>query len=151
VNRRAALRALNAIRGLALANWSDFARDAALCGAYRLNLSRGRHLYISDKVTCGRLDCWSTYRDLVKRYQASDRGAYILLDCEDAATAHAGWLASNHYRGVYVGLVVGRQVSHAIVGIEKTPGGPVEVCDPCRWYGMPPTTYDNPLWSKVTC
>ena len=146
-----ARRALSAIRGLALANWHDFAREPELCKSYLLNLSRGRILYVSDKVTCGRLDCWSTYRDLRRRYQSAKPTSYILLDCEDAAAAHAGWLASNGYRGVYVGLVVGRQVSHAIVGIEQSPGAPITICDPCRWFGMPPTTYENPLWSKLTC
>lgn len=135
----------DALAGMARANWYDFVQSPKLCEEYLENLKAGRCKYVADKVTCGFADCWSTYRSLCERY----KGKRILLDCEDAACAHAGWLRSQCYKKdkIFVGLVPGRKVSHAICGIKRD--GKMIIIDPARWFGMGPTTYNNPVWREV--
>ena len=142
---------------MARVNWYDFSQDKDLCKAYITNLRNRRHKYTPDKLTCGHDDCWSTYKSLVNRYQKHDPRATILLDCEDAACAHSGWLAAQCYAGdtVFVGLVPGRRVSHAVSGVLRGKPGPVNGPDririiaPARWFGMGPTSYENCVWKEV--
>lgn len=141
---------------MARVNWYDFANDPALCEAYARNLKSGRHKYVADKLTCGHDDCWSTYKSLRRRYQKDDPKGTILLDCEDAACAHAGWLAAQCFGdSIYVGLIPGRRVSHAIAGVMPASAGAlagedkIRIVDPARWFGMGETSYANPVWRKV--
>lgn len=143
MNRATAIKVVDALHGLALANWADFSENPELVRVYQRNLRSKNCKYVDDKLTCGKLDCWSTYRDLVERYP----GGPILGDCEDFATAHAAYLAYNCFQGVYVGLVVGKRVSHAIAGASKN--GTIQIIDPSRWFGMGETHYRNPLWRKL--
>lgn len=137
---------LSALHGLALANWSDFCRDRALAKAYARNLKERLHLYVADRVTCGRLDCWSRYRDLVARYPYP---AEVQLDCEDFACAHAAYMALTCHGAIYVGLVPGMRVSHAVCGVSDSNSplardlGGVRIIDPCLWAGMPSVPYDG--------
>lgn len=143
-----ARKVLSSLHGLAEANWSDFTRDARLCAAYKADLQAGRFKYTDDIVTCGRLDCWSTYKDLRARYRREPK---ILFDCEDIACAHAGWLAAQCHEGIHIGLIVGRRISHCILGVQQfaDPENPIQIVDPSRWFGMGPTSYANPLWKKL--
>lgn len=132
--------------GMARANWFEFQRDPVLCRRYLSDLRSGNHRYVADKITCGLPDCWSSYRGLVERYGKGP----LLLDCEDAACALSGWLASQCYKKdrILVGLVPGRKISHAITGVMK-PDGTITILDPARWAGMGPTSYENPVWRDV--
>lgn len=144
-----ALRIAEALRGLAQANWHEFAARPWLCRRYYANLRGARHKYVPDRETCGLADCWSTYLGLVTRYQASDSKALIMLDCEDATCAHMGWLASQCYKGpeLYVGLVPGVRVSHAVGRVVQ--GGKEFIVDPSRWFGMADTTYEDTVWVRL--
>lgn len=147
----------DALARMARVNWHDFTKDQDLCRRYIANLRNRRHRYTPDKLTCGHDDCWSTYKSLVRRYQKDDPHGLILLDCEDAACAHSGWLAAQCYGAdtVYVGLVPGRRVSHAVSGVLRgRPGatnGPdkIRIVDPARWFGMGPTSYANTVWREI--
>lgn len=137
------------LQSLAVQNAYAFSRSPELCAAYLRDLKDRRFSYVDDKLTCGLDDCWSSYRALRERYPKGK----IKLDCEDAASAHAGWLASRCYEKVWIGLVPGNRVSHAIVGVSK-PGildGKIRVIDPCRWFGMPPfgRPYSPVYWERV--
>lgn len=146
MNRALAGKITDALAGLARANVVEFQRSPDLCAAYLANLRAGRHKYTPDRVTCGYADCWSTYRALVERYPTGP----ILLDCEDAACAHSGWLATQCYADrIFVGLIPGSIISHAVSGVEKAGETVIQLVDPCIWYGMPPTRYDNPVWRPV--
>lgn len=161
----------DALCGLARSNWYEFAKDSRLCRRFIVNATSRKHLYRSDRSTCGFADCWSSYRALVIRYQTAHgrfcqcsdpickkkralvaaRPGVILLDCEDAACAVAGWLASqcNPQVRLLVGLVPGKVISHAIYGIQKKSDDSVIVRDPARWAGMGETTYENPVWRDI--
>lgn len=145
MNQATAQRVVNALANLARANWYDFVRSPALCVSFRVHLEENRFIYTADRITCGRADCWSTYRELLARYPDP---APILADCEDLACAYAAWWASQCLSGVYVGLVVGKKVSHCIAGFEDETGK-IQVADPSIWYGMGPTHYNDPLWVKI--
>lgn len=146
MDERTQQRILLALHDLARAQWHEFIRSPSLCSAYEKNLKAGRHKYVSDKITCGHDDCWSLYSDLVQRYKTGP----IKLDCEEASTVHAAWLASQCYAGIYIGFVPGKQISHCVMGVEKK--GKILVVDPSRWYGMGPTTYAKVIWRKLsTC
>jgi hypothetical protein len=135
----------DALQSLALANWHEFVKSPALCRLYWTNLSERKHVYVPDRITCGLADCWSSYRALCERYRYPSP---VFLDCEDAACAHAGWLAAQCYTDrVLVGIVPGRRISHAICGIERD--GKKIVIDTARWFGMEPTHYENPVWRYV--
>lgn len=140
-------RILTALHGLSTANWYEFGRSPALCARYLRNLRLGRHKYIDDRITCGEPDCWSLYRDLCARYPDESKPLY--LDCEDAASAHAGWMAAQCWRGVNIGFVPGERVSHAIVGI-KSRDGKMRIVDPCLWYGMQSTSYAGAIYRELT-
>lgn len=144
-----ALRIATALKGLAEANWHEFSKRPWLCRRYYANLKGGKHKYVPDRETCFLPDCWSTYLGLVTRYQAKDPGGLILLDCEDATCAHMGWLASQCYRGpeLYVGLVPGRKVSHAVGRVVQN--GKDHIVDPSRWFGMADTTYEDTVWVRL--
>lgn len=137
---------VSALHGMARANWYEFARSPELCRSYYENLRARRFKYVPDRYTCGHPDCWSTYRALAERYP---EGQKILLDCEDAACAHAGWLASQCYTDaeILVGLVPGVKISHAVCGVRQ--GGRTYVVDPSRWFGMGPTHYEGVQWKDV--
>jgi hypothetical protein len=147
----------DALARMANVNRHDFSQDQSLCEAYKRNLRNKRHKYVSDKLTCGHDDCWSTYKSLVRRYQKDDPNGTIELDCEDAACAHSGWLAAQCYGAdtCYVGLVPGRRVSHAVSGVLRGKpsaiNGPerIQIIDPARWFGMGPTSYNNIVWRQV--
>lgn len=147
-------RITESLLGMAQANWHEFSISPKLCALYAKNMADGRHTYISDKITCGFADCWSSYRGLAERYPKGP----VYLDCEDAATAHAGWLASQRYtlgEPIYVGLVPGKRISHAIAGVGTNPlatrpeDDTIRIVDPSRWYGMAPTSYDKVFWRRV--
>lgn len=133
----------DALHGLARANWHDFAAFPTLCAEFASRLRAKGFRYTPDRITCGMADCWSTFKDLAARYPDSP----ILADCEDLACAYSGWLASRCYSGVYVGLVPGKRVAHAVSGIEKD--GRIQVVDPSRWYGMRETHYNGIVWRKL--
>lgn len=136
----------DALHHLAEANWYEFRKSPALARAYRENLAAGRHQYVADKATCGLPDCWSTYRILVERYGGDSA---ILGDCEDFACAHAAHLANlGGPDRVYVGLIPGRHIAHAVAGIEDR-RGIIQVLDPALWAGMKPTHYENPVWRQL--
>ncbi len=137
---------VSALLGMARANWFDFQRDPQLCKDYFAALKAKRFKYVPDRVSCGEPDCWSLMRDMLRRYPAP---MFVLGDCEDFACAYAAWLASQCFEGVYIGLVPGVRIAHAICGVEQ-PGKKVRVIDPSRWYGMRPTHYRNVLWRKVS-
>jgi hypothetical protein len=141
---------VESLRGLARANWYEFATRPWLCRRYRENLTKRRHRYVADRITCGLADCWSSYLILVTRYQSQDPTAPIPLDCEDCTCAHMGWLASQCYRGpkLYVGLVPGVKVSHAVGRVVQD--GKDHIVDPSRWFGMGPTSYDGAVWLELT-
>jgi hypothetical protein len=145
VSPEAAQRVVAALHGLCLANWSDFCRYPEALRAYERNLRAGRHVYVSDQLTCGRPDCWSTYRDLVKRYPSGSEP--LMLDCEDAASAHIAYLAATCHQDLYMGLICGNPISHAVGAVKKN--GKIVIVDPSRWYGMGETVYDNPVLRKV--
>ena len=139
------------LQSLAVQNAYAFSQSPALCASYLQDVKRHRFRYVDDKLTCGLDDCWSSYRALKERYG----DGLIKLDCEDAASAHAGWLASRCYEKVWIGLVPGNRVSHAIVGVSRPGGaflgGKIRIIDPCRWYGMPPfgRPYKPVFWERV--
>lgn len=135
---------LDALHGLARANWYDFHTSPAVCKGYYKALAEKRFKYVPDKFSCGALDCWSTARDMLRRYPEPMK---VLGDCEDFACAYAGWLASQCFTGVEVGLVVGKRVSHAILAVNKN--GERHIIDPSRWYGMPETHYNGAIWRKL--
>jgi hypothetical protein len=138
---------LSALHGLALADWSDFCRSPSLVKAYERNLRDSLHLYVADRITCGRLDCWSRYKDLVSRYPYPQ---HIQLDCEDFACAHAAYMARSCYGPIYVGLVPGARVSHAVCGVgDSSSPDNVKLVDPCLWAGMPPVPYDGVRWKLL--
>lgn len=134
------------LENLARANWFAFASTPKLCQQYREDIKASRWIYTPDSATCLYPDCWSTYEGLLRRYPPPQR---IKFDCEDIACAHAGWLASQCLgRGkVFIGLVPGMKISHAVCGFKREDG--IEVIDPCRWFGMRPTTYDGVFWKEV--
>jgi hypothetical protein len=140
---------VQALQGLARANAHDFSEDARLCARFFRRLKEKRFRYTADRVTCGFLDCWSTFRDLERRYPYP---APILADCEDLACAYSGWLASRCYKGIYVGLKPGKRVAHAVSGIARGKGTKttIAIIDPSVWYGMPPTGYDGTKWALVS-
>lgn len=142
---------------LARVNAFEFQRSPALGKKFLKDLSRGRFRYVDDALTCGRADCWSSYRALSERY---GKGNTVLFDCEDGAAALSGYLASQCYGGVYIGLVPppagpripGRPlVSHAVSGIRQ--GDAIQILDPSRWYGMGPfgRPYEPVWWGEVKC
>lgn len=145
MDSRTANMVVDALQGLARANWHDFVSSAALCESYAKRLHSKGFRYTPDRVTCGMTDCWSTYKDLESRYPYP---APILADCEDLACSFSAWLASRCYDGVYVGLVPGKRVAHAISGVERA-RGKIEILDPSRWYGMGETHYNGVLWRKL--
>ncbi len=144
---------LDALVALTQRNVADFCKSPILRRKYLENLSAGNHIYVSDYLTCGWPDCWSTYQDLVKRYPKGP----VLLDCEDAAAAHIGWLFSECKKGLYIGLCPGKAISHAIGGVDrKTPdvdqsktGKNVYIVDPALWFGMPTMVYKSVFWRKI--
>lgn len=154
---RIAWQIVDALHDLAVANHIDFVKRPGLSELWLANLREGLHVYVSDKVTCGWLDCWSTYKDLIDRYQKQGVRGPVLQDCEDAACSWAGWMTANCFGGVYVGLVPGKKISHAIAGADyETPdednaltGRNISIVDPARWYGMTATTYPKVYWKKV--
>ena len=161
----------DALCGLARANWYEFAKDPALCRAFNENYLGGKHRYFSDKSTCGLADCWSSYKILVERYQrphfrfcrcsapicqnkrrlVAKHPGIILLDCEDAACALAGWLSAQCFTKdrILVGLVPGETISHAIMGAQR-PDGSVTISDPALRAGMRTTEYKARIcWRDV--
>lgn len=148
-----AWRIVDALHGLAVANYHDFMASDELSKLYLDNLRAGKHVYVADLITCGWVDCWSTYRDMVRR----NPDGIIRQDCEDAACSWAGWMTANCHSGIYVGLVPGKVISHAIAGADlKTPeadnattGRNITIVDPARWYGMAETKYPKVFWKKV--
>lgn len=146
MERSKAERILKALRGLARNNVYEFCRSPRLLSAYWDNFTNRRHRYVADRVTCGLVDCWSTYRALVERY--GEKGP-ILCDCEDASAAHAAALRLSGYPDVLIGFVAGTHISHAIAGVRI--GGRIQPIDPSVWYGMGPFDkgYDSALYAEV--
>jgi len=139
---------VRALERLSRANWYSFANSPELCAGYHADIVAARWIYVPDRQTCNYPDCWSTYEALRRRYPAP---AKIKFDCEDIATAHAGWLASQclgRHR-VHVGLVPGVNISHAIAGLSDGPNKPITVIDPCIWFGMRKTHYNGVVWKEV--
>ena len=138
---------------LARVNAFEFSRSQALQRKFLSDLASRNFRYVDDKLTCGRADCWSSYRSLSERYGKSP----VLFDCEDGAGALSGYLASQCYSGVYIGLVPppprrvfgGPLVSHAVSGVESR--GRIRVLDPSYWFGMGPfgRPYEPIWWGKV--
>jgi hypothetical protein len=137
------------LEGLARANWLTFVKDQSLCQQYASDIADGRFLYASDRATCGYLDCWSLYKDLLKRYPPPTK---VLFDCEDLACAHAAWIASQcpGRERAYVGLVPGKRVSHAVAGYRRRADSEtITIIEPSIWFGMPRTSYDGVTWKEV--
>lgn len=136
------------LRELARQNLADFREDKSLVRRYEAALGGDSFRYTSDSVTCGRPDCWSTFRELAERQEVGGEDT-IGLDCEDDAAALAAWLASKG-RETYVGIIPGVRVSHAVAGVKR--GESIVRLDPALWHGMPnEIDYERPhLWIKVS-
>lgn len=139
---RTAARITISLRGLGRVNAYEFCSSPALRRSYLWALKNKRIVYVPDQVTCGLPDCWSTWRGLVERYgergekpEAARFGGRIPLDCEDIAGAHAGFMSATGTSGVYMGLVPGSQISHAICGVRDKLGF-IHPMDPAVWVGM---------------
>jgi hypothetical protein len=135
----------DALLGMAQANQYDFGADQSLCQSFAERIRTRGFKYVADKLTCGRLDCWSTYKELHARYPQPEK---ILADCEDLACAYAGWLAAQCFTGIYVGLVPGKRIAHAVAGLQVG-NGKIRVSDPSIWYGMRETHYRDTVWRKL--
>ncbi len=146
MERSKAERIVLALRGLARANVYEFCRSPRLLSVYWDNFNAGRHKYVADRVTCGLVDCWSTYRALVERY--GEKGP-ILCDCEDASAAHIAALRLGGYPDCLIGFVPGVHISHAICAVRKD--GQIIPIDPSVWYGMGPFSkgYSEALYTEV--
>lgn len=140
-----AQKVLDAIHGLARADWHQFVYNQDLCKVYKQALKDKRFQYTPDKLTCGRADCWTTVGDMLERYPAPQK---ILGDCEDFSAAYAAFLASQCYKGIEVGFVPGVKVSHAILAVND--GGLRRIIDPSRWYGMPQTDYKGAIFRRLS-
>lgn len=138
---------LDGLEDLAAVNRHDFAEYPALVQEYERNMQSGRHEYKPDWVAteCKELNCWSPYLGIARRYKKDKR---IPVDCKDCSTSHAAYLAVTGNKAVYLGLIPGLKVSHAVAGIEVAPGK-IQVIDPSRWYGMTPTTYEGVHWRRM--
>lgn len=136
---------LSGLEDLAAANRHEFNKSPALVREYEENLRSKRHVYTPDweATECKQLNCWSPYRAIAERYRGK---AKIPVDCKDCSTSHAGYLAHKGAKGVYLGLVPGERVSHAVAGLEED--GRIQVIDPSRWYGMSDTTYNGVHWRR---
>lgn len=147
---------LGGLEDLAAVNRHEFSKSPALVEEYERAVgadSNGalvyppRFVYVPDweATECRELNCWSPFRSIAERYRGK---ASIPVDCKDCSTMVAGYLAYRQTPEVYVGLVIGSRVSHAVAGV-RTPKGRLKLIDPSRWYGMPETTYDGVRWRRV--
>jgi hypothetical protein len=117
-------------------------------------LGSRRMKYTTDPETCGKPDCWSSWKQLIDAQcgalGANDETTVIKLDCEDDAAALA---ASLFLRGfdAFVGVVPGTSISHAIAGYLDD-NGHIVVLDPAVWHGMRgKIDYTRPIqWERVT-
>lgn len=135
--------------GHARENLEDFRSDPELLGRFRKGLAQHRFRYAGDGLTCGKPDCWNTFRGLTLRDGAW--GPWF-ADCEDLSCAIA---ASHVLAGlpILLGVIPGKKISHAVVGIPRDGGKRVQLIDPSVWFGMPAMEadrYATASWRPLT-
>lgn len=106
-----------------------------------------RLVYAEEKDTCGKPNCWNTWRELCERARAT--GQPIAGDCKAFSAAHAAAsLIQSPDREWFVGLRIGCFVGHAVAGVRV--GADIEAIDVCLAAGMEPLPrYDGFNWEKV--